>query len=64
MKALSPKNISKKIESSDELVENLKSDLNENEKKKFQFDAFLNDLGASVLINNMEKINKFLKNEI
>jgi len=61
---LGEKNISKKIESSDELVENLKSDLNENEKKKFQFDAFLNDLGASVLINNMEKINKFLKNEI
>ena len=45
-------------------MENLKSDLNANEKKKFQFDKFLNDLGASVLINNMEKINKFLKNEI
>ncbi len=62
-KILKDNNISSKIESSEELSENLAKDLNDIEKKGDQISKVINNLGQKTLIDTMKEIRKFI-NEI
>ena len=63
-KILEENNISKKIESSTELSENLIKDLKDFHKEDYQISVLINNLGQKTLADTMQKINDYLLNEI
>ena len=56
--------ISKKINTIDELSDNLIKDLKNHHKEDSQISVLINDLGQKTLADTMNKINNFLLNEI
>ncbi len=57
-------NNGKKIESAEELGENLIRDLKENKKKDLEITSSINSLGNETFVNTMRYINNFLSDEI
>ncbi len=63
-KILNKNGISKKIESAEELSENLIRDLKENKKKDLEITSYISSLGNKTFVNTMRYINNFLSDEI
>ena len=61
---LSKNGVSKKIESAEELSENLIRDLRANNKKDPEITSSINSLGNETFVNTMKYINNFLSYEI